>query len=85
MKAGIPFVLGGDAPDLSPVGEMMLFASEGGVTRLGYTGRKSGRGPLDLSRRLTDTWRTGSVSPEQLRNTLNGGTFTIDNTEVRGL
>lgn len=85
MKARIPFVLEGDAPVLSPMGEMMLFASRRGVARLGYIGKKSGRGPLNLNPDLTDKWRTGAVSDEQLRETLNGGTFTIDNTEVRCL
>lgn len=80
MKARIPFVLEGDAPALSPMGEMMLFASRKGMARLCYIGKKSGRGPLNLNSDLTDTWRTGAVSDEQLRGTLNGGTFTIDNT-----
>lgn len=83
MTARIPFVLEGDAPVQSPIGEMMLFASRKGMARLGYVGKKSGRGPLNLTPDLTDKWRTGAVSDELLRQTLNGGTFTIDNTEVR--
>lgn len=35
MKARIPFVLESDAPVLSPMGEMMLFASRIGVARPG--------------------------------------------------
>lgn len=66
MKARVPFVLEGDAPALSPMGEMMLFASRKGVARLGYIGKMSGRGPLNLDPGLTDNWRTGAVSDEQL-------------------
>lgn len=66
------------------MGDMMRFAATYGVTRLGYIGKTSGRGPLQLTEELTDAWRTADVTPGQLRQTLNGGTFTIDNTEVRG-
>ena len=83
-EARIPLVLEGDAPRRSPMGDMMRFAATYGVTRLGYIGKTSGRGPLQLTEELTDAWRTADVTPGQLRQTLNGGTFTIDNTEVRG-
>ncbi|CAN0006558.1 unnamed protein product [Ectocarpus sp. 4 AP-2014] len=84
-KAQIPLVLEGDAPEKSPMGEMMKYAAGKGVARIGYIGKTSGRGPLTLTPDLTDAWRIGAVSDKQLRDTLNGGTFTIDNTEVRCL
>ncbi|CAN0099118.1 unnamed protein product [Ectocarpus sp. 12 AP-2014] len=80
-KAKIPLVLEGDAPAKSPMGEMMQYAADQRVARLGYIGKTSGRGPLALTPDLTDAWRTGAVTDQQLRDTLNGGTFTIDNTE----
>ncbi|CBN80317.1 conserved unknown protein [Ectocarpus siliculosus] len=79
--AAIPLVLEGDAPAQSPMGEMMQYAAGKGVARIGYIGKTSGRGPLKLAPGLTDAWRTGAVTDKQLRDTLNGGTFTIDNTE----
>ncbi|CAN0554191.1 unnamed protein product, partial [Ectocarpus sp. 12 AP-2014] len=84
-KAKIPLVLEGDAPEKSPMGEMMQYAAGKGVARLGYIGKTSGRGPLALTPDLTDAWRTGAVTDQQLRDTLNGGTFTIDNTEENKL
>lgn len=82
IKAEIPFAMEGDVPDQSPMGEMMLFALNNGVLRLGYTGKKSWRGPLDLTKEFTDGWRTGVVSDKQRGDTLREGTFTINNTEV---
>lgn len=83
MNAGIPFVLKGDAPNASPIGNMMKFAQDEHATRLGQIGRKSGTGLFPLNEEFTDKWRTGDVGPLELLNTLNGGTLTIDNTEVR--
>lgn len=85
VKARIPFVMEGDVPDDSPMGEMMDFALNEGLLRLGYIGKKSGRGPLHLNRHFTDAWRRGVVSDKQRGDTLRGGTFTIDNTEVSDL
>ena len=83
MNAGIPFVLKGDAPNASPIGNMMKAAQDEHATRLGQIGRKSGTGLFPLNEEFTDKWRTGDVGPLELLNTLNGGTLTIDNTEVR--
>ncbi|CAN0261029.1 unnamed protein product [Ectocarpus sp. 12 AP-2014] len=82
MKARIPLVIEGDAPALSPMAKAMIFAYENGVAYLGYIGKKSGRGPLKLDPKLNYNWDHATVSDRQLRDTLNGGTFTIDNLEV---
>lgn len=82
-KASIPLVFEGDAPVLSPIADMMLFAAKKKVMYLGYIGKTSGRGPLLLDPVFTDNWNRCAVSDDQLHKTLNGGTFTIDNTEVK--
>lgn len=81
-KASIPLVMEGDAPVLSPMADIMRFASTKKVQYLGHVGKKSGRGPLMLDEDFTKSWDCCAVSDDQLRKTLNGGTFTIDNTEV---
>ena len=83
MNAGIPLILKGDAPNVSPIGEMMRSAEDVHATRLGQIGRKSGTGLLTLNEKFTDRWRVGDVRTLDLANTLRGGTLTIDNTEVR--
>ena len=82
-KARIPLVIEGDAPAVSPMATAMTFAQRKGATYLGYVGKKSGSSTLKLDTDLTYNWDHANVSARQLRDTLKGGTFTIDNTEVR--
>lgn len=81
-KASIPIVIEGDAPKFSPMADIMHFASKKKVRYLGHVGKKSGRDPLELDEDFTKSWDRCAVSEDQLRKTLDGGTFTIDNTEV---
>lgn len=83
-KAQIVLVLEADATNKSPTGEMMKFASTNrNAVYLGHTGKNRGTGMLKLDETFTDDWRTGDVSDQQLRDTLNGGTYTINSIQVR--